>query len=315
MKKGFLWLVTATLLWSGNYIAGRILAPELPALAVNAIRWIVSSFVLWPLLRLSGRNLSVRTTWPRYLTMGFIGMFVFSGLTYLGLDSLPAAQAGMISGTMPVIILLLSVAILGERPSGRAWLGVVLSVGGILVLMGAGRSFRLSAGDLEILGSAVAWGLYTVLGKRFSQDLDALTLTTGAAIFGAVPSALAALTTGSPTLWHLTSVGWASLAYVSTLSSVLAYFVWTAGVKMVGAARSAPFMNLLPVWTVIMGVLLLGEHLVLHQLIGGGVTILGAVVAGSKRTPSPSSIRPEGILSRVGQEPTHSAARPPESTQ
>lgn len=303
MRKGLGLLVLATVLWSGNYIAGRLLAPIMSAYTLNAIRWVVSSVVLIGIYRITGRQLPWRREWAKFTLMGFIGMFIFSTLTYLGLRSLPAAQAGMISGTMPVIILLLSVALLHERPSLTAWGGVLISVIGAVILMGLSHSLHFSLGDLEILGSAIAWGFYTVLGKRFGKHIDPLTLTTGSAIFGAVPSIIMAFVMGGRLSLHLTAIGWGSLLYVSTMSSVVAYFVWTAGVKTVGAGRAAPFMNLLPVWTVIMGILLLGEHVAWHQLFGGALTIGGALISGLSRATRPNSVDDTTATSGVEPKP------------
>jgi drug/metabolite transporter (DMT)-like permease len=77
---------------------------------------------------------------------------------------------------------------------------------------------------------------------------------------------------------HMTMIAWACV-YVSTFASVGAYLAWNAGVKIVGAGRAAPYINLLPVWTVVFGVLLLHEQVSWMSLVGGAVTIIGAVLA------------------------------------
>lgn len=299
LRKGIIWLILATILWSGNYIAGRILASQISPLTLNAIRWIISAILLRGMLRISRRRL-LWTQWKEFLVLGFLGMFLFSSLTYLGLRLLPAAQAGMISGTMPVIILLASVVLLGERPSWTAWSGVGLSVLGVVFLVG-GQSvghLALSLGDVELLGAAVAWSLYTVLGKKFGRHLDPLTLTTGSAIFGAVLSTMAAGLAWQPHSVHLTGLGVAALLYVSTAASVVAYIIWTAGVERVGAGQSGPFLNLLPVWTVVLGLLLLHESVNLLELLGGGITILGAWLAGRVGSAPPPAL--SGDLSSSG---------------
>ncbi len=287
MKRGIILLVIATLLWSGNYIAGRVLAPAMPAYFLNGVRWVISAIILWGILRAKGKPIPLKSEWKALFSMGFVGMFVFSTLTYLGLKSIPAAQAGMISGMIPVVILILSVVLLRERPSVVAWFGIVLSVIGVFVLFGAGSSssFTFSVGDLELVIAAVAWGLYTVLGKKLSHRIDPLTMTAGAAIYGAIPSAIAGAFSYSPETIHMTLVAWVSLLYVSTAASVVAYFVWTSGVHMVGASRSAPFMNLLPIWTVILGVTILQERLTVLELIGGAVILAGAFLANLRSRP------------------------------
>jgi drug/metabolite transporter (DMT)-like permease len=77
----------------------------------------------------------------------------------------------------------------------------------------------------------------------------------------------------------MTGTAWLSLVYVSTLASVGAYLAWNAGVKIVGASQAAPYLNLLPVWTVLFGILLLKEQVSIVTWLGGFITIVGAVLA------------------------------------
>lgn len=290
MVRGFSALILATLLWSGNYVAGRVLATALPALWLNGIRWTVSAILLWALLRAAGRPLPLRTRWRAFALQGVLGMFLFSSLTYLGLHGVSAAQAGMISGLIPVVILLLGMWLLRDRPRVFAFLGVVLSLAGVALLFGGGVAGHqgLSGGDVELLIAAVCWAAYTVIGKRLGAVVDPLTMTAGAAVYGGLLSDLVAVVSDPRPHIDMTAPAWWSLVYVCTASSVIAYLAWTYGVGRVGASRSAPLMNLLPVWTVIAGLVLLGEHLSAQELIGGVVIIGGAALAGAG-TVRPSS--------------------------
>ena len=294
MIRGFLFLISATLLWSGNYIAGRVLAPAMPALMLNGVRWTLSAIELAVILAISGKRLPVIQKWREFTLLGFVGMFIFSGLTYLGLHSIPAAQAGMISGLIPVAILIFGVIIIKDKGSAMAWFGTALSLVGVVILLGPGHSRSkspLSIGDIEMVIAAAAWGLYTVLGKRYGRNLDPLTLTAGAAVYGAIPSDIAGLVTFSPGSLHMTGQTWLALLYVSTAASVIAYFAWTFGVEKVGTTRSAPWMNLLPVWTTLLVITLLGERVNVTQLVGGAVVLLGAVLAGRRKRTATSGIR------------------------
>ncbi|AJY74039.1 DMT family transporter [Paenibacillus beijingensis] len=282
MKRGIALLVIATILWGGNYICGRYLADALPPTLLNTVRWGISTVLLAGLLALNKKRLPVFAKWKELMLLGFLGTFAFSMLTYLGLRSISASQAGMISAGIPIAILLFTPLVLKEQIRGKSWLGAFLSIAGVIVLF-QGKSGSAShasfVGDIEIMLSCVAWGLYTVFGKRFGKTIDPLTMTAGAALYGTLFSALSCIGTVKPEMIHMTGTAWLCLAYVSTLASVGAYLAWTAGVKAVGAGRAAPYINLLPVWTVVFGVLLLGEHVSWVSLSGGVLTIIGAVVA------------------------------------
>lgn len=282
MKKGISLLVIATLLWAGNYICGRYLGPALPATLLNTVRWAVSTLILWGLLALNKKQLPIIKWWKEFLVLGFLGIFAFSTLNYVGLKSISASQAGMISAGIPITILFFTPFFLKEKVKPKAWIGALISIFGVILLVQGKQGVSSEGsmiGEAAILLSCVAWGMYTVLGKKYGKQIDPLTMTAGAAFYGTILSAVSCIGTVHPGSIHMTPNAWICIVYVSTFASVAAYFAWNAGVKIVGAGRAAPYINLLPVWTVLLGVLLLQEQISGLTLVGGLITILGAVLA------------------------------------
>lgn len=282
VHRGIGLLILATVLWGGNYICGRYLAHALPATLLNTIRWAISTALLMGLLRLRREPIPLLARWRELALLGFLGIFAFSTLTYLGLGTISASRAGMISAGIPIAILAFTPLVLKEPIKARAWIGSLISIGGVLILM---QSKHTAAGppsvigDVEILLACLSWGLYTVLGKLYGRQMDPLTMTAGAAFYGTLFSAVSCLGTVSPDRIAMTPTAWLCVLYVSTFASVVAYLAWNAGVKAVGPGRAAPYINLLPVWAVVFGVLLLKEQVAWQALLGGVVTILGAVFA------------------------------------
>lgn len=282
MKRGIGLLVLATILWGGNYICGRLLAPALPATLLNTLRWVISTVILFGLLSFKKKPIPIFSKWKEFMILGFLGIFTFSTLNYMGLRLISASQAGMISAANPIAILLFSLLLLREKISGKAWLGTLVSLAGVILLFQGKRSAAVSGsvvGEIEILLACLAWGLYTVLGKKYGKNMDPLTMTAGAAFYGTIFSALSTIGTVQSDMIHMTASTWLALLYVSTLASVLAFYAWNAGVKILGAGKAAPYINLLPVWTVVFGVLFLKEHVSGISLVGGVITFLGAVLA------------------------------------
>lgn len=282
MKKGILLLIMATFFWAGNYICGRFLAPALPANLLNTIRWAISTLILWGLLSVNKRNLPLFSKWKEFIVLGFLGVFAFSTLNYLGLRSINASQAGMISACIPIIILLFTPFLLKEKIAVKGWIGAVVSIIGVITLVQgkqASSTENSLMGEIEILLSCLAWALYTILGKKYGRETDPLTLTAGAAFYGTLFSALSCIGTVEPNMIHMNTGAWLAIIYVSTFASVIAYLAWNAGVKIVGAGRAAPFINLLPVWTVVLGILLLQEQVSGITFVGGVIVIIGAVLA------------------------------------
>lgn len=280
-RRAILALIAAPLLWGGNYVAGRYLAGNLSPLVLNALRWTISALIFLVIVRAQGLRIPLWRERRAFLWLGLTGMFGFSALLYLGLSLLPASVAGAISGLQPVAILLTGVAINQLRPAGRSWAGVSISFIGVLLLTGSGLAIGHMnvLGALDILGASALWGVYTALGRR--SGMAPLVATAGAAVYGAVPSILLGVLAlrGAPI--HPTLGMALAVLYVSTAASVGAYLLWNYGVREAGSTRAASFINLLPVFSILLGILLLGEHLTPIETIGAVVVIVGAWLAGS----------------------------------
>ncbi|WP_404332649.1 DMT family transporter [Mesobacillus maritimus] len=283
MKRGICLLVVATILWGGNYICGRYLSEAMPSTLLNTARWGISTLILVVLLILNKKKLPMLALWKEFAILGFTGIFAFSTLTYMALGNIGASQAGMISSGIPISILLFTPFILKEKISLKAWGGAGISILGVIILfLGKSGGANLEGsllGNFQVLLACLAWGIYTVLGKQYGKKHDSLTLTAGAALYGTVFSAISCIGTVQLNTVSMTGTAWASLIYVSTLASVGAYLAWNAGVKIVGPSQAAPYLNLLPVWTVLFGILLLKEQVSFVSWVGGSITILGAVLA------------------------------------
>jgi drug/metabolite transporter (DMT)-like permease len=292
LKKGIGFLILATILWGGNYICGRFLAPALPATLLNTVRWAISTVILWAILAINKKEFPIISKWKELLILGFFGVFAFSTLNYLGLRTLSASLAGMISAGIPIAILLFTPYILKEHIDLKSWIGAVVSIIGVIILVQGkhtGSSQGSLMGIIEIILACLAWGLYTVLGKYYGKKIDPLTMTAGSSFYGTLLSALSCMGTVHANMIHMDGNAWLCVIYVSTFASVGAYFAWNKGVEMVGAGLSAPFINLLPVWTVVFGLLLLREQISLITLLGGIITIIGAVFA-SYKTPEKKAL-------------------------
>ncbi|PSR29446.1 MAG: EamA/RhaT family transporter [Sulfobacillus thermosulfidooxidans] len=284
--KFILYLIAANVLWAGNYLAGRVLRFSMGPFTLNGVRWIISAVVLWLIVRKRGEIVPLLQEWKAFLLLGFIGMFLFSSLTYWGLTMVPAGEAGLLSGFTPLAVLVAGFVIAQDKVRLWQWLMVAVSIGGEILLLGGGASTQTGSifGAVILIFAALSWGVYTALGRRYRYRFSPLVLTTGAAVWGAIPSALLGIWNLSTHPVTLSINSGLALLYVSTMASVVAFMMWSAGVNRLGSGTAAPYMNLLPVFTALLAVLLLHETLSATQLEGGLIVVAGAVGAGFSRT-------------------------------
>jgi drug/metabolite transporter (DMT)-like permease len=166
--------------------------------------------------------------------------------------------------------------------SRRSALGIALSILGIglvaLSTVETADSRASLVGDLLVLVGSLAWAIYTVLLKPYTErvsglQLSALTMTGGA---------LSLLIVAGPAIIHapwatMPRLGWGALVYSGVFALVIAYYFWYRGVRVIGPTRTAMYSNLQPVVGVLMAWVLLHETPTTWQLVGA-VSIMSGLL-------------------------------------
>ncbi len=179
---------------------------------------------------LRGRLGALRQPWPVWL-VGVGGLFGYHALYFSALRLAPAAQAGLVAYLWPLLIVLLSALLPGERLAGRHVAGALLGLAGVLLLLG-GRSgvpeARYAAGYALALACALTWSAYSVLSRRF-RDVPSDAVAGFCLATAALGFACHALT--EPTVWPATAAQAGAVAALGLGPVGLAFYVWDYGVK------------------------------------------------------------------------------------
>lgn len=275
-------LVLVALAWGGTFIGARILTAEMAPVTAAFWRYVVASFtlVLVAFALEGGLPRLHRRQWVGVCLLGATGVAAFNLLFMFGLETVTASRGSLIVALNPAATLLGAALFLHEPLTRNKAIGIVVALGGVSVVLGHGdpRNVVLGTvgiGELALVGCVLAWATYTLLGKRILQGLSPIAATTYAALVGTGLLAVAAAASGQlvppPGTWR---VGLA-LGFVGVFGSALAFVWFYEGVRALGPARAAVFINLVPVAAIALGVLLLGEPLELSMLAGGALVIGG----------------------------------------
>ena len=290
-------LLTATILfWALNWITGRALRDDVPSYSLAFWRWVSASVLLlpfaWPHL-VQGWP-AMRRSWRIMLALGVLGTTLCNLASYTGLKYTTAVSGSILNSFVPVIIIAISWAFLGQRLRASQWAGVVISLTGVLTIVGRGDpevilSLSLNVGDLWILASMLLWALYTVCLRWRPADLHPLGLLAANGIVGVVamlPVYLWSLAQGLHITWTAGAV--AGLAYVGVFPSVVGYIFWNNAVARVGPNKAGMFMHLMPVFASLLAIIFLGERLHLFH-VAGMAMILGGIWL-TTRTDNPEAV-------------------------
>lgn len=284
----YLLLVLAASFWGGNFNIARAFNLEIPPMGLSFWRWTVAGLILLPFVWRPMRQQwpACKQHFPLVFALGILGVAGFNTLVYLGLQTTTATNGVLMQSVNPIFIIILSSLLLGEFASKRQWLGIFISLLGVLAILIQGQLANLlkldfHAGDLIILLAVLDWSLYTVLLRKLPNELKGLPIlgyTIAIGVLGILPLYLyeAFMTSRSmPVNW----ISISSVLYVAIFPSVLSYLFWNHGTQRIGANRAGQFAHVVPISGIIIAVLLLGEQLHLYHLLGISLVAVGIVLA------------------------------------
>lgn len=287
-------LVLPPLLWASNAVVGRLVAPLVPPITLNFLRWVVAFACLlpfaWRILRVDS------PIWPRlrrYAVLGLLGVGCYNALQYMAVKTSTPINVTLVGSSMPAFMLALGAAFFGQRITRRQVLGAVLSIAGVLVVLAQGElrhlaQVRFVVGDLYMLVATAAWALYSWLLARPGDPpevrSDWAAFLMAQLVPGLLWSALFAAGESAVTSQSITW-GWPLLAavlYIAIGPALLAYRCWGQGVQRVGPNIAGFFSNLTPLFAALFSAAFLGELPHLHHALAF-LLIIGGIWVSSRR--------------------------------
>ena len=276
-------LVVLCVIWGVNFSVIKVALVEIEPLAFNALRFPLAAVTLFVLLRWRGPiPLPQRGHRARVVLLGLLGNLVYQFLFIFGIDGTLAGNASLVLATTPIWTLVLSTALGQEQHAVAVWVGVLATLGGMVLVVAGGSnavSFAdgLPRGDLLLVAAAVTWSVYTVGAQDLTRRYGALAVTSWTLWIGTVGLVAAgAASVAEMDLRAVSPMAWVGVAYAGILAIAIAYLLWNHGLQHIGSARTAAFSNLVPVVALITAALWLGEEPSVLQM-AGAITIIGGV--------------------------------------
>lgn len=282
-------LIVAMALWGSSFIALKWAFAELPALWVIFARMALGSLVFLLAWRWRGRIRYRAGDWKYLLGLAACEPCLYFIFEALALQNTSAAQAGMITALLPLLVAMGAFIFLHERISRTTLAGFLLAMCGAIWLSLAGNADvhapkPLLGNFYELLAMLCAMG-YTLLLKHLSARYSAFILTAMQAFIGSLfflPLAL--LSAPMPT--SISLQGLAAVAYLGVVVTVGAYGLYNYGVSQLPASQASGFTNLIPLFTLVFAMLLLGERLNTLQLFAAALVFGGVALSQWRNAPA-----------------------------
>lgn len=257
-------------IWALNIIVIKLGVAELPPLLLTTLRFALVAALLVPFHPVSPHQ------FPFLVLLSLTFGTLHFAMLFIGLGQAEAGTGAILVQMGTPFATLLAVVFLKERLGPRRLIGLLLAFAGVVVLAG-GPTLPAPLPTALLLLSALGWAVSQLLIKQ-GPKVPPMALAGWVALFAIPQVALgswwfeqdqwAALAEAG---WH----GWGAVFYTAVMSSIVAYGIWYGLLRRHPVNRVVPMVLLVPVLAVGLGILMLGDGLGPHKLIGGGLVVAG----------------------------------------
>ena len=284
-RKAVAALVMTLCFWSSAFVAIRVaLAGGFGPGHLALFRFLVGSAAMAVLVACKGGvRLPRWRDLPAAALHGFLGFFVYHVALNWGEQTVSAASACFLIGSIPVFMAVLAVLLLNERLSPMAWAGMAISFAGVAcIALGEGDALRIDTGALLVLLAALGVSSYYVLIKPYLTRYGSLSYTASTMWLGTACLLVFAPGLGR-TLSGASLEATLAVVYLGVCPGALAYAGWNYAISRGDVARIGTTQFLMPGITVVLGWLWLRELPSLTALAGGCIALAGVVIVSRAR--------------------------------
>ena len=282
-------LIITMLFWGGTFIAGRALAGSVPPADSAFLRFVIASLALAVLVRLVDGKIQIpprKLLFPLFL-LGATGVFSYNLCFFTGLQYIEAGRAALIIALNPLAITIAAVFVLGEKLNLKQFCGLIISLVGTLFVISNGQpgiifTGGIGVGEAAIFGCVISWAVYSLIGRTVLNTISPVAAVFYSSIFGSI--LLFPLTLQNGSVGHLfthTLKEWASLVYLGLFGTAIGFTLYYLAIRGIGASRSSVFINLVPLFSIFLAWLVLGESINPTVITGGLVLLTGVYLANS----------------------------------
>lgn len=273
-----------------NHVIGRAVHEQIPPLGLSFWRWVAGALVLLP-FALRGLRLrwpECRRHWRSFTLLGFL-MVGSTTLVLVALTMTLAINVSLINAVQPTLTVLFAWLFLKEPLSKLRVLGILCGISGVAVMishadLGMIASLDIQPGDFIALLAMCGFSGFALNLNRLPPGLKAIEALFGITVAGTIlllPFYLWETATIQMVPISVTSVS--VIVVLALLVSVLGNLCWFTGNKIIGPSRASIFINLIPVFGTLLAIVFLDEKLMAYHLAGGGLVVLGLVLAATRK--------------------------------
>jgi len=289
-KTAYIFLILATLFWSGNFIVGKAASLfEIPPFTLNFYRWTFAWLILAPftLKEIFKKKNYIIKNIKLILILGVTSITAFNSIVYYSLNFTQVISGVLMISTIPVMIIFFCWVFKIEKTNFYQILGVFFSLMGVVVIVTNANISKLlnlnfNKGDLWMVVAMFSWAMYSALLRKKKFKLSQISLLQtiiSAGLILLLPAYLIEMALGYKVDIHLPFI--LTLTYVVLFPGLASFFFWIKGISIIGSNRSGIFLHLMPIFSTIMAMFIFKEKFMIFHLIGA-ISIITGIILSSK---------------------------------
>lgn len=285
-RKIYLLMVLSTFFWAGAFIAGKLSVPFIPTFTLTFLRFFIATTILYFVVKSKDKSnyKLTKKDIPIFLFTGLVGMFGYHVFFFTALKYTTAINSSLIGATNPIITTILCIIFLKDKITFRRAVGIILSFLGVfLTITNANLStihnLSLNKGDLLMLVAVCMWAAYSVFSKTVLHKFSPLILTFYSFLFCSV-FLIPFVIYEKPWLFIklIPSYSFLAVMYMSIFASVIGYLVQQMSIKQIGPSKTSIFINLVPIFSIILSVTILKESISTVKILTTLLIITGVYI-------------------------------------
>ena len=277
--------------WSGNFIVGKFATLfEIPPLTLNTFRWISVWLILIPFTyKEIYNNLAyIKKNFFVISFMGVITISTFNSVVYFALNYTQIINAVLVLAIIPAVTIVLSSLMKIEKTNVFQIFGLILSIIGVGSIISNGdiqrvMSLSFNNGDLWMLVCVLSWALYSTLLKKNKLKLSQFSLIqimVSVGVLFLIPQYFYEQSIGLEV--NLNKAFFLILFYVVVFPALAAYYCWQKGVEIIGPNRATMFIQLMPLFSAVMAIMIFNEKFELYHFAGAAFIVSGIYLSNKK---------------------------------
>lgn len=282
-------MVIAALVWSGAFIAGKFAVPYVPTFTLTFLRFLIASIVLYPVMKLYNKshpegNFKLTKKYiPLFLFNGIVGMAGYHVLFFTALKYTTAINSSIIGAMNPIVTTVIAAIFIRQKTPPMQIAGILLSFIGVVLTITGGNfsilaSFDFNRGDMFMAAAVICWASYAVMSRVKGADVPPLALTFYSFVFCTIALVPFVIWEHPWALEKIPASAILSIVFMAVFSSVIGYMLQQIAIKKIGASKSSIFVNLVPVFSIILSVTILGEELMPVKIFTSLLIIAGVCI-------------------------------------